>query len=173
MKLITILIAFIIVAGAGWYLWSNTVNAPEQQNIEQTDDQEATSITDDTTGDDSMGSMEHSTSTDAGMEFPTSDVSATVSTDENARVFNVTGKNFEFDVKEIRVKKGDTVVINFQASEGLHDWTIDEFNAHTAQVGPNTPTSATFVADKVGTFEYYCSIGNHRARGMVGKLIVE
>jgi len=40
-------------------------------------------------------------------------------------------------------------------------------------VTPGTPTSVTFVADKTGTFEYYCSVGNHRAQGMVGKLIVE
>ena len=30
-----------------------------------------------------------------------------------------------------------------------------------------------FVVDKAGTFEYYCSVGNHRQMGMVGKLIVE
>ena len=30
----------------------------------------------------------------------------------------------------------------------------------------------TFVADKTGGFEFYCSVGNHRAMGMVGTLIV-
>lgn len=34
-------------------------------------------------------------------------------------------------------------------------------------------TSVTFVADTLGTFEYYCSVGNHRAQGMVGNLVVE
>lgn len=34
-------------------------------------------------------------------------------------------------------------------------------------------TSVTFVADETGTFEYYCSVGNHRGQGMIGKLIVE
>jgi plastocyanin len=29
------------------------------------------------------------------------------------------------------------------------------------------------VADKKGTFEYYCSVGQHRALGMKGKLVVE
>ena len=33
--------------------------------------------------------------------------------------------------------------------------------------------SIEFVADKVGTFEYYCSVGQHRSMGMVGKLTVE
>jgi len=87
--------------------------------------------------------------------------------------FGVKGVPFSFDVKEIRVKKGDTVTVNFESSEGLHDWVVDEFSASTAQVQPGTPTSVTFVADTAGTFEYYCSVGNHRGMGMVGTLIVE
>jgi len=93
--------------------------------------------------------------------------------ESNKVSFNLKGVPFQFDTKEIRVKKGDTVTINFESSEGLHDWVVDEFNAATKQVTPGTPTSVTFVADKTGTFEYYCSVGNHRAQGMVGKLIVE
>ena len=34
-------------------------------------------------------------------------------------------------------------------------------------------TSVTFIADQEGSFEYYCSVGNHREEGMVGTLIVE
>ncbi|MCB9805788.1 cupredoxin domain-containing protein [Candidatus Nomurabacteria bacterium] len=89
------------------------------------------------------------------------------------QTFNVKGVNFAFDVTEIKVKKGDTVTINFEATEGFHDWVVDEFSAKTQQVRPGTKTSVTFTADKEGTFEYYCSVGSHRQMGMVGKLIVE
>jgi len=89
------------------------------------------------------------------------------------KVFTVKGVNFDFDVQEIRVSEGDTVTINFESSEGFHDWVLDEFDAATAQVRPGTPTSVTFVADKAGTYEYYCSVGSHRAQGMVGTFIVE
>lgn len=89
------------------------------------------------------------------------------------KVFNVGGVNFAFDVKEIRVKKGDTVTINFTSDGGFHDWTVAEFNAATSRVNSGGSTSVTFVADKAGTFEYYCSVGSHRALGMVGNLIVE
>jgi plastocyanin len=89
------------------------------------------------------------------------------------KTFNLTGKNFAFSQKEIRVKKGDTVTINFESTNGFHDWTVDEFNAKTQQVEVGTKTSVTFVADKVGTFEYYCSVGSHRQAGMVGILAVE
>lgn len=99
-----------------------------------------------------------------------------VETDEitdEAKVFNINGTNFAFNTTEIRVKEGDTVTVNFTSSEGLHDWVIDEFSAATEQVRPGTPTSVTFVADQAGAFEYYCSVGQHRANGMIGTLIVE
>jgi len=93
--------------------------------------------------------------------------------DQNTKNFTVTGTNFAFDVTEMRVKKGDTVVVTFVNSEGFHDWVLDEFNVRTSQLQPGEEETITFVADKVGEFEYYCSVGQHRAQGMVGKLIVE
>jgi len=90
-----------------------------------------------------------------------------------AKVFNLTGKMFAFSQTEIRVNKGDTVTINFSSTEGFHDWTVDEFNARTKQVNTGEPASVTFTADKTGTFEYYCSVGQHRAMGMKGNLIVK
>jgi plastocyanin len=34
-------------------------------------------------------------------------------------------------------------------------------------------TFIEFVANKKGKFEYYCSVGEHRAMGMKGNLVVE
>ena len=89
------------------------------------------------------------------------------------REFMVEARNFEFSVKEIRVKKGDKVRINFKSTNGFHDWVVDEFNARTAQVNTGGSSFIDFKADKTGTFEFYCSVGTHRQMGMVGKLIVE
>lgn len=89
------------------------------------------------------------------------------------KIFNITGVNFSFSQPEIRVKKGDKVRIEFTSTDGFHDWVVDEFAAATEKVNTGGSTSVEFVADKVGTFEYYCSVGQHRAMGMVGKLIVE
>ncbi|MDA8597175.1 cupredoxin domain-containing protein, partial [Candidatus Pacebacteria bacterium] len=90
------------------------------------------------------------------------------------RVFDIGGTNFAFDVEEMRVNQGDTVTVNFTSVEGFHDWVVDEFGAATEQVrAGDGVTSVTFVADQAGTFEYYCSVGSHRAAGMVGSLIVE
>lgn len=91
----------------------------------------------------------------------------------NEVVFDIKGENLAFDETELTVTEGDTVTINFESTEGFHDWVIDEFEAATEQVDVGVPTSVTFVADQVGEFEYYCSVGNHRAMGMVGTLVVE
>jgi len=87
--------------------------------------------------------------------------------------FTVLGSPFQFDVKEIRVKQGDTVRITFTNTEGFHDWVVDGFNARTKQLQAGQSETITFTADKTGTFEYYCSVGNHRELGMVGRLVVE
>jgi len=94
-------------------------------------------------------------------------------TQEGVHVFDISGRNFEFSQKEMRVKKGDKVKVVFKSTKGYHDWVLDEFNARTEQVEPGKVTSTEFVANKAGSFEYYCSVGEHRKFGMVGKLIVE
>jgi len=65
------------------------------------------------------------------------------------------------------------VRIEFTSISGIHDWTVDEFFAATDRVSDGEITAVEFVADKKGTFEYYCSVGRHRANGMKGSLVVE
>lgn len=90
-----------------------------------------------------------------------------------AKTFTVTGSNFSFSANEIRVKKSDVVRVTFKNAEGVHDWRLDEFGAATKKLQAGTEETVKFVADKVGTFEYYCSVGKHREMGMKGNLIVE
>lgn len=104
---------------------------------------------------------------------PTSTVEGTFINENKVKKFAVTGSSFKFSLSEIRVKKGDTVKILFTNTEGFHDWVIDEFNARTPQIAVGKTETVTFVADQTGTFEYYCSVGAHRANGMKGNLIVE
>ena len=93
---------------------------------------------------------------------------------DEIKKFTVIGSSdFRFSLSEIRVKKGEKVKIVFTNAKGTHDWVIDEFNARTKVINEGETDSVEFTADKVGTFEYYCSVGNHRAQGMKGNLIVE
>lgn len=95
------------------------------------------------------------------------------------KTFILTGGNYWFEMDGerapvIRVNQGDKVRIEFTSVEGFHDWVVDEFNAATAKVTENDGTVyVEFIADKIGSFEYYCSVGQHRANGMIGTLIVE
>jgi heme/copper-type cytochrome/quinol oxidase subunit 2 len=76
-----------------------------------------------------------------------------------------------FSLKEISVKKGDTVRIKVTNTKGTHDFNIDEYSIK--QMTPlDVETVIEFVADKAGVFEYYCSMPGHRAGGQVGTLKV-
>jgi nitrite reductase (NO-forming) len=77
-----------------------------------------------------------------------------------------------FSLKEISVSKGDKVRIKVTNTKGTHDFNIDEYGIKQA-TPLNQETVIEFTADKVGTFEYYCSMPGHRAGGQVGKLIVK
>lgn len=103
----------------------------------------------------------------------TNDTEGEVDDDMTADVvINVTGENFAYSLEQIEVNEWDTVTINFESVGWNHDWVVDEFDAATEIVRPGTPTSVTFVADKAWEYEYYCSVGNHRAQGMVWTLVV-
>ncbi len=86
--------------------------------------------------------------------------------------FVVVGKNFSFAPEMITVKKGDRVKIIFKNSAGFHDFKIDEYGIVTQQTKSPTTEVLEFTADKAGSFEYYCSVGSHRAMGMKGTLKV-
>jgi plastocyanin len=85
----------------------------------------------------------------------------------------VTARNFSYSMPEIRVQKGEKVRLTLNVEQGMHDWGVDEFGARTKVIQTGQTDTIEFVADRTGNFEYYCSVGTHRAMGMVGKLIVE
>lgn len=77
----------------------------------------------------------------------------------------------QFSKKEITVNKGDTVRLKINATSGMHNFKIDEFNVLT-ETPTGEVTVVEFVADKSGEFVYYCAKPNHRALGHWGTLKV-
>ncbi len=63
--------------------------------------------------------------------------------------------------------------ITLQGTGGSHNWGVDEFNARTSVISSGQTATVEFIADKKGTFEYYCSVGTHRQMGMKGNLVVQ
>lgn len=83
--------------------------------------------------------------------------------------------NFTFSVEEMTASPGDTVTILLNTEEGFHDFVIDEFDVQSEAIEAGDQTELTFTIPEdaePGDYEYYCSIGNHRAMGMVGVLTV-
>jgi plastocyanin len=103
---------------------------------------------------------------------PVQDKEENSSTSASVKEFTISGQNFSFVPNAITVKKGDKVKITFKNADGFHDFVVDEFGAATKQTKAPTTEVLEFTADKVGSFEYYCSVGTHRAMGMFGTLTV-
>lgn len=57
-------------------------------------------------------------------------------------------------------------------SDGFHDWVIDAFEVASEQIQAGESAQISFVADRIGEYEYYCSVGRHREAGMTGTLRV-
>ncbi len=90
----------------------------------------------------------------------------------NSWMTTVDGKmSAYFSLKEMVVKKGDKVKIIITNTAGTHDFVVDAYGIKV-ETPLNVPTVVEFTADKVGTFEYYCSKYNHRSIGQVGTLRV-
>ncbi|MGG4107513.1 cupredoxin domain-containing protein [Paenibacillus lautus] len=85
------------------------------------------------------------------------------------KAITINAKNFEFDQKEIKLKKGDTVSITLKNSQGNHAIHIEGYNKVIKE-----NDTVTFTADQTGKFKYACSIVCGKGHSdMVGTLIVE
>ncbi|MEX2010513.1 MAG: cupredoxin domain-containing protein [Parcubacteria group bacterium] len=144
-KIIAVIVILILIV-AGFLMFRGESNAPVLPGI--------------TTENNSNTSEETETTTPNDVD------------EAEVKSFVVTGTNFRFNPSSIAVKKGDTVQLTFINSAGIHDLRIDEFKVATKNLSSGQSETVTFVANKTGTFEYYCSVGNHREMGMIGILTV-
>ncbi len=100
-------------------------------------------------------------------------ISGNITTAGSEKAFTVEGGDYFFKPNVLKVKKGDSVKITFNNSNGMHDFVIDELGVRSKTIRDGESTIVTFTADKVGSFEFYCSVGQHRKLGMKGTLTVE
>ncbi len=80
---------------------------------------------------------------------------------------------FYYKPDMIKVKKGQKVQVVFKSVDMMHDFNVEELNIKSEVVKSGDTATFEFVANEVGTFEYFCSIGQHRANGQTGTLVVE
>jgi len=87
--------------------------------------------------------------------------------------FEVVARQFSFEPSVIEVKKGDKVRLKITSVDVTHGFAINEFNVNE-RLEPGKTVIVEFVADKTGTFSFYCSIfcGTGHS-GMRGELVVK
>jgi heme/copper-type cytochrome/quinol oxidase subunit 2 len=80
--------------------------------------------------------------------------------------------SFYYKPSVLKLKKGEKVTLKLNSVSMMHDFNIDELSLKIPVTKSGDVASVEFTPTEVGEFEYYCSIGQHRANGQVGKLIV-
>ncbi len=96
---------------------------------------------------------------------------ATIPSD--VRTVEIEAGSFYYKPAQLRVKKGEKIKLILKSVDMMHDFNIDELGLKIPITKSGSTATVEFTADKSGTFEYYCSVGQHRLKGQVGKLIVE
>jgi plastocyanin len=91
----------------------------------------------------------------------------------DAKEVVIDGSNYKFVPDTIRVKKGEKTRIVFKSTEGMHDFRVEDLRIATAVIQDGKDDFVEFTPDKAGSFEFTCSVGNHKAMGMKGTLVVE
>lgn len=86
-----------------------------------------------------------------------------------------------FTRKEVRVKAGQPVTVRLRSLDnshhtdggGKHQWAVDELDVNII-APPLGSSSATFTADRPGTYTFYCDIccGGRANPTMSGRLVV-
>ena len=73
------------------------------------------------------------------------------------RVIKVIAKKFEFVPREIRVKQGETVLLQFTAPEVPMGFSLPDFSLR-ADIMPGKIATLRLTADKTGSFDFLCDV---------------
>ncbi len=79
-----------------------------------------------------------------------------------------------WSVKELHVRQGETVRLRLTSEDVTHGFLIPDLGVESAPIVPGTYQTVSFVAERPGTYLYYCNVlCSHRHGAMIGKLVVE
>ena len=105
---------------------------------------------------------------------PTGSTTIEEPTNWNGEVKEFTVEAYQFGFKPDRlvVNKGDKVILTAYSSDVPHGLYINKYNINMILNGPERKT-IEFIADKEGTFQFFCSVSCGRGHGsMRGVLVV-
>jgi cytochrome c oxidase subunit II len=85
---------------------------------------------------------------------------------------SVTARRYSYEPSRIEVAQDDVVRIELHTADIVHSMRIDAYRI-SKRVGPDSPVTFEFRADKAGTFPFYCSLQiDEGCRRMRGELVV-
>lgn len=90
----------------------------------------------------------------------------------NSNTIDIEAGSFYYKPSTLTLKKGEKVTLKFKAVDMMHDFNIDELGLKIPVTKSGNEVTVEFTPEKVGEFEYYCSVANHRQKGQIGKLTV-
>ncbi len=73
------------------------------------------------------------------------------------QVIRLTAKKFEYDRREIVLKKGVPVVLELTSSDRVHGFNQPDLGLR-ADIVPGKVTRITFTPDKTGEFVFFCDV---------------
>jgi len=151
-KTVVIIGAVIIFAGAGVY--ALTANSDDDSSVSQTP---------------------NTSQSEAVTATPANNAEKQDMIENSDQTIDIVMSNFEYSQDTITASPGDIVTVNLSVASGSHDFVIDELNVQSEVIGRSGTDTITFTVpeDAAGqTYSFYCSIGNHRAQGMEGELVI-
>jgi cytochrome c oxidase subunit 2 len=95
-------------------------------------------------------------------------------TPDQVKELRLEAYKFGFRVlNDVVINKGDHVKITVTSTDGTHGLALPDFNVNISPINQGETKSAEFIADKSGTFTYFCNVPcgpGHSS--MVGTLVV-
>jgi len=94
--------------------------------------------------------------------------------EDKVQEITLEARDFSYSQESLTVKKGQKVKLTLvNKGKMSHDFVVERMNVTTELAGAGESVTVEFTISDAGTYTFYCSIGNHRAMGMEGTLIVE
>ena len=97
-------------------------------------------------------------------------------TDKYQSEIIIEASEFKFEPNIFRVKEGQKVKLIIKNKGKIpHNLKIEKENVifQTSLIAPNEETILEFTAPPKGEYDFYCTLDDHKLRGMFGKMIVE
>lgn len=87
--------------------------------------------------------------------------------------FDVIAKQWDFSPNTITVNEGDNVILNIESIDVNHGFALTTFGI-SEFLSPGNTVKVEFVADKTGTFSFFCNVSCGSGHGgMRGTLVVQ